>query len=166
MPLISISSARKKTISSQSNETVEFDGYLNVTPTHSNTITTRPTEEGFDVNDAVHNNPINLAVEIIITDTPQSIIDNRISSSLPAQIGLDTIESFSKRQLDILEKFSNNRESISLTTKYRTYKDYYILNFTYRETSEQALRISFNLLESRKIINGTTANENNKSGVT
>lgn len=166
MPLIVIATARKKFIQGKTiNEKLQFDGYLSVRPTHTNTITSRPTEEGFDINDAVHNNPIRLAVEIIISDTPQNIIDTRIVDSLPAQIGINTIQSYSKRQLDVLEKMSNNRELVSLTTKYREYKDYYITDFTYSETNEQALRISFSLLESRKVINARLDNSNNKSGI-
>ena len=152
MGLISIGSIFSKELETDEGSNIEFDGYLNVTPSVSNVVTRRPMEDGFDINDAVHNNPTSLSVEIIITDTGQSIIDPRSVASIGNVIGVQLFKNHTQRQLDNLEAASNNRTQIALTTKYKNYVGYLIENFSYSETDEQGLRISFTLVEARNDI--------------
>ena len=149
MALIAINSISDKELQTGAGSNIEFDGYLSVTPAVTNVVTRRPIEDGFDLNDAVHNNPTILAVEIIITDTPQSLIDARSVTNLGNVFGTQFFKNHTQRQLDNLEAASNNRTEISLKTKYKTYDGYLIENFSYNETDEQALRISFTLVEAR-----------------
>jgi len=149
MALIAISSISSKELFTDTGSNIEFDGYLNVTPAHTNVVTRRPIEDGYDLNDAVHNNATILAVEIIITDTPQSILDKRSITNAPNVFGTQFIKNHTQRQLDNMEAASRNRTAIALKSKYRTYENYLIEGFGYAETDEQALRITFNLVEVR-----------------
>jgi len=149
MALIAISSIFSKELETDTGSNIEFDGYLNVTPAVTNIVTRRPMEDGFDLNDAVHNNPTVLSVEIIITDTAQSIIDIRNVTNIGNVFGTQFFKNHTQRQLDNLEAASNNRTEIALKTKYKSYEGYLIENFTYTETDEQGLRISFTLIEAR-----------------
>ena len=150
MALISVSGFSTNEFVSDTNEiTVEFDGFLSVQQVLNNTVTKRPIEAGFDLNDAIHNNPITLNVEIIVTDTAQTVIDKRAATNLPNITGAKFVQTHTKRQLDRLKEISNNRETISFKTKYGEYEGYFLENFEYTETDEEGLRISFNLSENR-----------------
>lgn len=153
MALIAISGFSKNIIESSfesdSFASVEFDGFLNVTPAVSNIVTKRPIEDGYDLIDGVHNSASILAVEIIITDTAQTVIDKRAITNLPNVFGTKFFKSHTKRQLDNLQDIINKKGTVNLKTKYGNYEGYYIQDVAYSETSEQALRISFTMIESR-----------------
>ena len=150
MALISISGfSKNEFISDVSGTTVEFDGYLNVNQVVPNIVTKRPIEAGFDLTDAIHNSPIALTVEIVVTDTAQTVIDKRAISNLPNILGTKFVQTYTKKQLNRLKEISDKRETISFKTKYSTYKGYFLENFGYTETDEEALRINFTLSENR-----------------
>jgi hypothetical protein len=150
MALISVSGfSKNEFISDKRKITVEFDGYLNVNQVIPNIVTKRPVEAGFDLYDAVHNNPITLTVEIIITDTEQSVNDKRAISNRPYILGTKFVQTHTKKQLNRLKEISDKRETISFKTKYSTYKGYFLENFGYTETDEEGLRINFTLSEKR-----------------
>ena len=74
MALISISGfSKNEFVSDESGTAVEFDGYLNVNQVVPNIVTKRPIEAGYDLTDAIHNSPITLTVEIVVTDTAQTV---------------------------------------------------------------------------------------------
>lgn len=156
MALISISGLAQKEISS-SVANVEFDGYLNVTPAHTNTVSRRPIEDGFDAVDAIHINPTILNVEIIITDTPQGILDRRSITNAPNVFGTQFFKNYTQRQLDNIQEIVSTKTTISLKSKYRKYINYYIENYSYTETEEQGLRITFTMVEARtdQVVNPT-----------
>lgn len=152
MALISISKVLNNLgnkIAPSSGSAVEFDGFMSVSPTITNIVTRRPVEDGYDLNDAVHNKAQTLSVEIIVTDTPQGVLDSRSVSNLPNVFGVRLLKSHVQRQLDNLEAISRNKVTISLTSKYRIYEGYFIESISYSEDSDQGLRISFDLVESR-----------------
>lgn len=150
MALISISGfSKNEFVSDERGITVEFDGYLNVNQVVPNIVTKRPIEAGFDKTDAVHNSPITLTVEIVVTDTAQTIIDKRAISNIPNILGTRFVQTYTKKQLSRLKEISNNRETISFKTKYGTYVGYFLENFGYTETDEEGLRINFTLSENR-----------------
>lgn len=149
MPLISVSGFSSNTIESESGVIVEFDGFLNVTPSHTNVIARRPIEDGFDLSDAVHNNPTTLSVEIIVTDTAQTVIDPRAATNIPNLTGTKLVQTHTKRQINRLKKISSTRETVDMKTKYDVYLGYFLENFGYTETDEEGLRISFNLVEKQ-----------------
>ena len=149
MAILSIDILSEKFISSSGAKFVLFDGRLSVTPVFSNTVTRRPVEDGFDANDAVHNNSTIVDIEIVITDTPQSILDERVLSSLPNILGPKLIQSYTKKQLEQLKAMSNNRETVTIKTKYDTYENYFLENFTYSEDEDDALVIRFTIIENR-----------------
>ena len=163
MALIVVSGFSKNVIESsfdsESFASIEFDGYLNVTPAVSNIITKRPIEDGFDLIDGVHNSASILAVEIIITDTAQTIIDKRAITNLPNILGTKFFKTHTRRQLDSLQDIVSKKGTVNLKTKYGNYEGYYIQDVAYSETSEQALRISFTMIESRTDI-AVEASEN------
>jgi len=150
MALISISGFSSNEIESDDTGIiVKFDGFMSVQQTVPNIVTKRPVEDGFDLNDAVHNSPISLSVEIIVTDTAQTIIDSRAITNFPNILGAKFVQTYTKRQLNRLTEISNNRETISFKTKYGNYEGYFLENFSYTETDEEGLRISFGLSENR-----------------
>lgn len=144
---------------------VEFDGILAVTPVISNTVTRRPVEDGFDTSDAVHNNPTTVDISIIITDTAQSLLDTRAVSNLANIIGTKFIQSYTKKQLVRLQKISDNRELVNIKTKYNIFEDYFLENFTYTETPDDALEISFTIVENRTDVVETSSNISDSVGV-
>jgi len=150
MALIQISGFSKNVFESdESGITVSFDGFLSVNQVVNNIVAKRPVEDGFDLIDAVHNSPTVLSVEIIVTDTAQTIIDSRSITNLPNILGTKFVQTYTKRQLDRLTAISNKRETISFKTKYGNYKGYFLENFVYTESDEEGLRISFSLSENR-----------------
>ncbi len=150
MALISVSGfSKNEFVSDESGITVEFDGYLNVNQVVPNIVTKRPVEAGFDLTDAIHNSPTTLTVEIIVTDTAQTVIDKRAISNIPNILGTKFIQTYTKKQLNRLKEISDSRETISFKTKYGTYSGYFLENFGYTETDEEGLRINFTLSENR-----------------
>ena len=124
-----------------------FDGFLKVTDSKSSTVTSRPTETGYDYQDAVHNQARILNISIVVSDTSQTLTDTRSYVSIINSItGADT---YVQEQLDIIEFFQDNRYKVCFKTKYKFYEDYLITNISYDEDENQALIINFNLVEVR-----------------
>jgi len=167
MALIQISGFSKNVFESdESGITVAFDGFLSVNQVVNNIVTKRPIEDGFDLTDAVHNSPTVLSVEIIVTDTAQTIIDSRSITNLPNILGTKFVQTYTKRQLNRLDEISNNKETISFKTKYGNYSGYFLENFAYTESEEEGLRISFNLSENRTdVVADTSLNIDDSIGL-
>jgi len=167
MALIQISGFSKNVFESdESGITVAFDGFLSVNQVVNNVVTKRPIEDGFDLTDAVHNSPTVLSVEIIVTDTAQTIIDSRSITNLPNILGTKFVQTYTKRQLNRLDEISNNKETIYFKTKYGNYSGYFLENFSYTETEEEGLRISFNLSENRTdVVADTSLNIDDSIGL-
>jgi len=165
MPIINISLFSNDEMKSSSGKTVSFDGIFSATPNNTNTVTTRPTEDGFDANDAVHNNAKTVDIEIIVTDTAQSLLDTRAFTSLANIAGFKLIKSYTKKQLNILQKISDDKETVTIKTKYDKYEGYFLTNFSYTETDDDALIISFSIIENRIPKAGDTLSLSDAVGV-
>ena len=142
---------------------VKVDGITGVSPANSKIVTQHPIEDGFNISDAQHYQPIQVSFQAWITDTPQSLFDSRVLTAASNSSGLNVSESHVKKQLETIEGYANTGALISVKTKYAQYEDYYLLSFSYTETSEQAILISFAIMELQTSADEsrTTANFDN-----
>jgi len=142
---------------------ISVDGITSVSPANSKIVTMHPIEDGFNISDAQHYQPIQMSFQAWISDTPQSAYDSRVLTAASNSSGLNVTESYTKRQLETIEGYANTGALISVKTKYAQYEDYYLLSFSYTETTEQALLISFAIMERQTSAeeNRTTANFSN-----
>jgi hypothetical protein len=146
--LISIQNFTPKKISGKTISIV-FDGLMSVTPTYTSVVTRRPTEDNETITDAIHNRPIQLAVEIIITENAQSILDSRAIYNLPNLTGIKLGISNIEKQVSKLKQIRDNKEAISLETKFDTYSNYFIETFNIKESEDEAIIISFSLIQGK-----------------
>lgn len=161
MALITIPSGDYYITSSDSLEIANFDGMLRVSDRKASTITSRPTESGYDYQDAVHNQARILDISIIIANTSQSIIDVRSYATLATEF--TEAQTYIQEQLDIIENYQEKRQKVNFITQFKEYNDYLITNISYDETDDQALVINFSLIETREGTVETT--DTNDAGV-
>ena len=128
---------------------VLIDGIMEVSVNNSRTTTLHPVETGSNLSDAQHQMPIEVSFSAWITDTPQSVIDQRVYTSLPNATGLQLVESHTKIQLEKLEKAVNAGKLVTINTKYAEYNDYYLISFSYTETSSSGILINFSIREKQ-----------------
>ena len=128
---------------------VLIDGIMEVSVNNSRTTTLHPVETGSNLSDAQHQMPIEVSFSAWITDTPQSVIDQRVYTSLPNATGLQLVESHTKIQLEKLEKAVNAGKLVTINTKYAEYEDYYLISFSYTETSSSGILINFSIREKQ-----------------
>jgi len=126
-----------------------IDGIMEVSVNNSRTTTLHPVETGSNLSDAQHQMPIEVSFSAWITDTPQSVIDQRVYTSLPNATGLQLVESHTKMQLEKLEKAVNAGKLVTINTKYAEYNDYYLISFSYTETSSSGILINFSIREKQ-----------------
>lgn len=165
MAIISIDLFANNEIESETAKTIKFDGLITATEENSNTVTRRPVEEGFDTTDAIHINPKRVDFDVIITDTPQSILDRRSLTNLPNILGLKLVKSHTKQQLARLQAISDNKETVTIKTKYNEYVDYFLEGFRYTEDNMQGLIISFSITENRTDAEDTVRNVDDSLGL-
>lgn len=128
-------------------EEIPLDGIVEVTPTNSRAVTSHPVEDGSTISDAIHQLPITMTFTAWVTDTAQSILDRRTYTNLANITGLDLLESHIIKQLKKLEKEANRGALVTLKTKYSKYTDYYLISFTYSESSRKGIAINFTIQE-------------------
>lgn len=148
MAIFSLSSLVKNSIKI-GNETIKVDGISDVTTTNSRTVTQHPVEQGFNISDAQHQNPIPMKFRAWITDNPQSILDDRVFATLANSTGLNLVEGNVKKQLEKLEIEANKGGLVTIKTKYSLYEEYYCLDFSYTETSSLGIQINISILEKQ-----------------
>lgn len=129
--------------------TIEVDGITQVSPKNSRTITQHPVEEGFNISDAQHQMPITVSFQAWITDNPQSILDERVFATLANSTGLNLVEGNVKKQLAKLEAEANKGSLVTVKTKYAKYKDYYCLDFSYKEDTKTGILINLSIMEKQ-----------------
>ena len=128
---------------------MDFDAIMSSSDSHTQTVTHRPVEEGFEAFDAIHQNPPTLNISLLIADTPQSIIDVMKMTNLANTFGFNILNSFVSRQLNTLELIYSAKETVSIVTKYREYKGYYIEDRSFEETSDEGIVIALTLIKKR-----------------
>ncbi len=129
---------------------VAFDSVLGTTDTHSQTVTHRPVEEGFEAFDAIHQNPPTLQISIIIVEKPKTTLDIGVVSNAASNItGYSIVNSSVARQIGLLELMFEQKETVSLMTKYRTYSGYYIEERSYDETEMEGVVVTMSLIKKR-----------------
>ena len=161
LTLSSFKSVFGNTITSESGVVVKFDGIMSSSDSHTNTVTHRPVEEGFEQFDAIHQNPPTVNLSIIISDTMQNIADFSKIKSLANIAGFNVTNSNASLQLNKLEQIYSSMETISVTTKYREYVGYWIEERTFDETSDEGIIVNLSLI--KKVENKKTNNAENYS---
>ena len=146
---------------------VPVDGIMEVSHNNSFVNPLHPVETGSNISDAQHTMPIETSFTAWITDTPQSIIDKRAFLSLPNITGLQLVESHTKVQLEKIEKSAGKGNLVTVRTKYSLFEEYYLLSFSYTETSTSGLLINFTIRERQDDSdnNRTTANFSSDLGL-
>lgn len=149
------------------NVKIPLDGIVEVSTSNTRTTTIHPVETGSNITDAQHQQPIETSFTAWITDTPQSIIDERTLTNLPNVFGASLVESHTKVQLEKLEKSANQGKLITVKTKYAEYEDYYLIGFSYSESSKSGLLINFSIRERQddSSTDRTTANFSSDIGL-
>lgn len=149
MPIFSLSGiiSQELTIG---DETIELDGITEVSSTNSRTITTHPVEEGYNISDAQHQNPIQVTFRAWVTDTPQSVLDTkRMMASIANFSGLNIVEGHVKKQLQKLEAEANKGGLVEVRTKYALYSDFYCVSFSYTEGTAKGIELNISLMEKQ-----------------
>ena len=130
--------------------TIAVDGISEVSSTNSRVITSHPIEEKFNISDAQHQLPIQVSFKAWITDNPQSVLDgSRVKASLANSTGINLVEGYVKKQLQILELEANKGSLVTIKTKYAKYKDYYCVSFSYQENTTLGIQINISIMEKQ-----------------
>ncbi len=129
---------------------VKFDGILSSSEAHTQTVTHRPVEEGYEAFDAVHQNPPIVNLSVIVADTPQSALDFGKVSALANVLGVNIVNSNASKQINELELIYSYKETITVTTKYRKYEGYYIESRSFDETEMEGVVINLQLIKRRE----------------
>ena len=135
------------TITSESGVEVKFDGIMSSSDNHSNTVTHRPVEEGFEKFDAIHQNPPTLSISVLISDNMQNVTDLGKVGAIANIGGFNIVNSNTSKQLNKLAQIYSSMETVSITTKYREYVGYWIEDRTFDETPDEGVIVNLSLIK-------------------
>lgn len=121
---------------------VTFDANLNEVSTQSVTVTSNPVEDGSNIADNAIDNPDEITIDGLITNTPADIIDALTAFGTRAE---DTFED--------LQTLLKNKETVTVSTTARVLADMFITRLSRTRTPNvgEAVQCSVTLRAIRKV---------------
>lgn len=118
-----------------------IDGFLSETYDFCNELTAHPVESGYSFVDHIHNKPISLQLEGVISNTPMSFIGSQAIESVTNFFSGKSNELLSEAFLKIEDIFSK-REVLTICTSMKEYQNMVIESLSLEKNNNACLRFS------------------------
>lgn len=102
-----------------------FDGFVNISQTHSLTTTQHPVQSGANITDHAYEDPIKITASIIVSDAYTADDTKR-----DAQLFLSNGATKSIGAFNVLRQMQSERRLLKVVTKYGTYKNMLLTSLT------------------------------------
>ena len=118
-----------------------IDGFLSETYEFCNELTTHPVESGYSFVDHIHNKPISLQLEGVISNTPMSFIGLQAIKSATNFFNGKSNDLLSEAFLKIEDIFAK-REVLTICTSMKEYQNMVLESLTIEKNNNACLRFS------------------------
>lgn len=118
-----------------------IDGFLSETYDFCNELTAHPVESGYSFVDHIHNKPISLQLEGVISNTPMSFIGSQAIESVTNFFSGKSNDLLSEAFLKIEDIFSK-REVLTICTSMKEYQNMVIESLSLEKNNNACLRFS------------------------